>query len=138
MTLLLAALAAALIQAAPDGVHTLSVDPMSNVQQPRQAVARTAAEWAALWQEHAGANKLAPAVDFNTHIVVAVFLGSRPSAGYFVNIVGTRVDGAALVVQWSERRPVRGDVSAAILTSPAALARVPKTAGEIRFEKVDK
>jgi hypothetical protein len=139
MTYFLAVLAAALIQAAPGGVHTLAVNPMSNVQEPRQVVARTAAEWAALWQAHAGGNTLAPAVDFNTHSVVAVFLGTRPSPGYFVTIVGTRVDGAVLVVQWSERRPVRGDVSsAAVLTSPAVLASVPKPAGEIRFEKVDK
>jgi hypothetical protein len=107
---------------------------MSQVDTGRQAVARTAAEWSALWREHAG-DRPAPAVDLAARTVVAVFLGSRPTAGYAVEITGTRRDGDVLVVEWRERRPAPRGVTAQILTSPAHLATIPRVAGDIRFEK---
>jgi hypothetical protein len=110
---------------------------MSQVDSPKQVVARTPAEWTALWREHAGA-KAVPQVDFGSRTVVAVFLGTRSSAGYFVEITGTRNDKGALVVEWRERRPERDQVSAQVITSPAHIATIPKFAGEIRFEKVER
>ena len=118
-------------------MQTIAVDTMSNIDQPRQAVARTPAEWAALWRQHAG-DKPAPKVDLGSSTVVAVFLGSRMSAGYLVEIVGTRRQGDALIVEWAERSPGRGDITAQVITSPAQIVAVPKFAGEIRFEKVEK
>jgi len=81
------------------------------------------------------ASRPVPGVDFGRRMVVAVFLGTRPSAGYAVEITGTGVDGNDLVVQWSERRPEKGMVAAQILTSPAHIVSVPKVTGAIRFEK---
>jgi hypothetical protein len=118
-------------------IQTIVTDMMSQVDSPRQVVARTPAEWTTLWREHAGATA-APPVDFGSRTVVAVFLGTRSSAGYFVEITGTRHDKSALVVEWRERRPERGQVSAQVITSPAHIATIPKFAGEIRFEKVER
>ena len=123
------------MQASP--IQTIVTDMMSEVDSPKQAVARTPAEWTALWREHAGA-KAAPQVDFGSRTVVAVFLGTRSSAGYFVEITGTRPDKGALVVEWRERRPERDQVSAQVITSPAHIATIPIFAGEIRFEKVER
>ena len=50
---------------------------------------RTAAEWKALWKDHAPTEKM-PAVDFAKNMVVGIFLGSKPSAGHDVEIVGVR------------------------------------------------
>ena len=118
-------------------MQIIATDMMSNVDQPRQVVARTPAEWAALWRQHAG-DKPAPKVDLGSSTVVAVFLGSRMSAGYAVEIAGTRRESNALIVQWAERSPDRGDITAQVITSPAQIVAVPKFAGEIRFEKIDK
>ena len=118
-------------------MQTIATDMMSNIDQPRQAVARTPAEWAALWTQHAG-DKPAPRVDLTASTVVAVFLGSRMSAGYAVEITGARREGDALIVQWAERSPGRGDITAQVITSPAQIVAIPKFAGEIRFKKVDK
>ena len=118
-------------------IQTIVTDSMSQVDSPKQAVARTPAEWTALWQEHAGA-KAVPQVDFGSRTVVAVFLGTRSSAGYFVEITGTRNDKGALVVEWRERRPERDQVAAQVITSPAHIATIPKFAGEIRFQKVER
>lgn len=121
----------------PPSVTIIAKDLMSQVDAPRQAVARDAAEWAALWRQHAGESAPPPQVDFNTRTVVAVFLGSRPSAGFAVEITAMQHRDGALIVQWHERRPSRDDITAQVLTSPAIIASVPKFAGPIRFEQVE-
>lgn len=112
-------------------------DGMSRIDSPMQAVARTPAEWAALWRQHAG-ESTAPKVDLATRTIVAVFLGSRPSAGFAADIVGTREAGGVLTVEWRERRPDPRDITAQVLTSPMVIASIPMFAGEIRFQKLEK
>ena len=128
-------LAVALQAAAPSSMTIIARDLMSQIDSPRSAVAQTPDEWAALWRDHSG-ETAPPAVDLKTRTVVAVFLGSRSSAGYAVDIVGTRHAGGALIVQYQERRPAPGDITAQVLTSPAVIASLPKFTGAIRFEKV--
>ena len=118
-------------------IVTIVTDGMSQVEVPKQVAARTPAEWAALWRQHAGDTAL-PKVDLAARTVVAVFLGTRSSAGYAVEITGTHDDKGALIVEWRERRPEPGTVSAQVLTSPVHIATIPKFAGEIRFEKVER
>ena len=131
---LLPLLFAAFVQMSPAPMATVARDLMSGIDEPRQSVARSAAEWTKLWREHAGDQRL-PKVNFATRTVLAVFLGTRTSAGYAVEIVGTRAEDTGLVVLWSERQPARDMVSAQILTSPSHIVTVPKVAGAIRFEK---
>ena len=92
---------------APAPIRSIDKGLDSQVDTPRQATVRTAAEWDALWRLHGG-ERTRPAVDFGKEMVVAVFLGSRPTAGFSVEIVGTRDDGPALVVQYRETRPPAG------------------------------
>ena len=112
---LLPLLFAAFLQMSPAPIATVARDLMSGIDEPRQSVARSAAEWTKLWREHAGDRPL-PKVNFATRTVLAVFLGTRTSAGYAVEIVGTRAEDTGLVVLWSERQPARDMVSAQILT----------------------
>jgi hypothetical protein len=125
------------LQGAVIEVTTISRSSMSLVDSTRQAVVRTPDEWTALWKDHSGARP-APTVDFAKVTVVAVFLGQKPTAGYAVVITGTRKDGTALVVQWMETKPPADRMVAQVITSPVHIASIPKFAGEIRFEKVDK
>jgi hypothetical protein len=116
-------------------LETIVRDNMSNVEDAKQAVARTPAEWAALWRLHAG-DQPAPKIDFTKRTVVAVFLGTRPSAGYAVEVSGTKPAGKTLIVEWSEHTPKPGNVSAQVMTSPSHLVSIPKFDGEITFQKV--
>ena len=118
-------------------METIVRDNMSGIDDARQVVAKTEAEWLKLWRAH---NLAAPApkVDFNTRMVAAVFLGTRPSAGYSVEITGTKTSGKTLVVEWREFPPKPGNLSAQVLTSPAHLVTVPKFDGEVKFQKVDR
>ena len=100
---MIALLIAAILQATVP-MRAIDKGLTSDMDGARQASARTVEEWSRLWTQHAG-ERARPAVDFNKEIVVAVFTGTRPSAGFTVEIVGVREDGAALVVSYRETRP---------------------------------
>jgi hypothetical protein len=87
-----------------------------------------------LWKEH-GVTQPLPVVNFSKEIVAAVFLGSRPTGGFNVEILSTRVEGDALIVEYGERRPGRGDIVSQVLTSPFHIVRLPAHKGPVRFEK---
>jgi hypothetical protein len=104
---MLASLVLALVLQSAPVADILMRDMMSNVEEPKQASAQTEAEWAALWKLHAG-TKVMPKVDLKARTVVAVFLGTRSSAGYSVEITGVSRKNGATIVEWQERRPAPG------------------------------
>lgn len=125
---------AVLLQTASAPVRSIDRGAQSGIDEARQAVVRTAAEWDTLWRAHA-ADRPRPSIDFAKEMVVGVFLGSRPTAGYTVEIVGVREEGGALIVQYREGVPPSGSMTAQILTMPYAIGAVPARPGEVRFEK---
>jgi len=118
------------------GVSFKTIDRggQSGIEEPRQVVVRTAAEWEKLWKEHALDRPLPP-VDFTKAIVVGVFLGYRPTGGYGVEITGIeRKDGEA-VVTYRERKPQKTDIVTQVITMPYHLVSLDKIAGEVRFTR---
>ena len=132
----LTVLAAAIVLQAASPPRILDRGDQSSVDDERQAVARTAAEWNALWRIHA-ADRPQPKVDLTREMVVGVFLGSRPTAGFAVDIVGTREEADALVVRYRETRPARGLLTAQVITSAYAIVALPRRDGAVKFEKVE-
>ena len=128
---------AALLQSTPPAIRTVGKGAMSAIDEPRRVTVRSAADWGALWKEN-GASAPLPAVDFSREVVVGVFLGSRPTGGYGVEIVRAVGNGGALIVEYVEAAPSRDAVTAQILTAPYHLAAMPKHDGEITFKKVEK
>jgi len=123
-------------QAAPMmPMRTLEKGSVSLIDGARQATARTADEWAALWRQHAP-DRPRPSVDFSKEMVVGVFMGSRPTAGFAVEIVGVREEADGVVVQYRETRPSRDAMTAQVLTAPYHLVAVPKSAGAVTFEEL--
>lgn len=131
MVVLLLALMA---QAPGSAVVSVARGEFSGVSEARQVVARTPAEWDAVWKAHAP-GQTAPAVNLSTEMVAAIFLGTRPTGGYRVEITATRQDGDTLVIEYTERQPGAGDIVTQVQTSPFHLARVPRHAGPVRFLK---
>jgi hypothetical protein len=123
-------------QVSPAELVTVAQGAMSNIEEPRQVVVRTAAEWQALWKEH-DPQRAAPSVDFAQSIVVAVFLGTRPTAGFAVEITAVRTEGNRAVVEYRERRPARDALLAQILTSPFHIVRLARPSGSIEFRRID-
>jgi hypothetical protein len=116
---------------------TINSNHMSGIDTAQQIVARTAAEFETLWKKHAPSQPV-PAVDFGKQMVLAVFLGSRPSGGFNVQITSVRSSGKDLVVQWIETRPAPGMSAATVMTSPAHLVTVPRSDDAVRFEKLER
>lgn len=106
----------------------------SQISEPREVVVRTADEWRALWKAHGDARQ--PTVDFSRSAVIGVFLGTRMTAGYEVDIVSVRAQGAATVVEYRERRPDPDAILAQGLTAPFHLVSIPRRDGAIEFTKV--
>jgi hypothetical protein len=133
--ILLACMQAALAQPAVPS-RTVDKGTQSNIDGPLQAVARSDAEWTALWKKH-NFDRPAPSVDFSTDIIVAVFMGSRPTAGFAVEIVSVATRDGGLVARYRETAPPRGTVTAQVLTAPYHIVAVPASAGAVvTFEKV--
>jgi len=130
-------LLAALLQSTTPPLRTVGKGPMNAIDQPRQVTVRSAAEWSALWKEN-GAKAPLPAVDFSREMVVGVFVGTRPTAGYGVEIVRAIGNSSTLVVEYVETAPSRDTITAQVLTAPYHLAAIPKHDGTVTFKKVDK
>lgn len=126
---------AAAVLAANASFTTIAKDDVSDQQTAREATVRTLADWQAVWKAHSPNEKL-PVVDFATRMVVGVFLGTKPSNGYEVEIVGARTDGDALVVEHVRRQPKRGTITAQILTQSYHLITVPRHADPVKFVQV--
>jgi len=131
-------LIAAALQAAapPRSFRDLDKGDQSFVDDGRQVVARTSAEWSTLWRRHSP-DRPQPPVNFTREMVVGVFLGSRATAGFALEVVGVEVAAGELVVRYRERRPGRDVITAQVITSPYHLVAVARHAGEVRFQRVD-
>jgi PrcB C-terminal len=137
---LLVAALAGLLQGSPSApLRSLEKGSQSFVDDMKQVTARTADEWNAVWKQHAP-GRPAPEVDFSREMVVGIFVGSRNSAGYAVEIVGVEkltAGPAGIIVRYKETVPGRAAVTAQIVTSPYHLVAVPRQDGLVKFEKVE-
>jgi hypothetical protein len=115
--------------------RTVDKGEQSDIDEARQMVVRTDAEWTKLWQQHSP-DRQRPTVDFSKDMIVGVFMGSRSSAGYNISIVSTFAKDGTVLVRYQESTPRPGTMTAQVLTFPYHLVAVPKAAGEVRFEKV--
>ena len=119
----------------PPQPRTIEKGDQSNVEDAKQLLARSEAELRTLWQQHAP-DRPAPSIDFSKEMVVAVFMGSRPNAGFSTAIVSAMAAAGVLMVRYSETRP--GAVTAQILTFPYHVVAIPKAdVRDVKFEKVE-
>jgi len=137
MYLLSIVVAISLTGAPPVPFTTIVQGQQSGIEEQRDVVVRSEADWKALWREHAPDDP-APAVDFATSMVVGVFLGSRSTGGFEATITAIDRTGADLVVTWREERPGGDAMVSQVLTSPFHLVRVERIAGHVKFQRTDK
>jgi hypothetical protein len=148
MMVLTLTLVAALLQGAPGSpkpsipmlttvpaMKTIDKGDHSNMDDAKQAAVKTVEAWKQLWQQHSPDRPL-PAVDFTKEMVVGAFMGSRPSAGYTLEIVSAIEASGTLVVRYRDASPSRGTMTAQVITSPYHLVAVPFFPGDVKFEKV--
>jgi len=126
----------AMVSAQEPAPRTIEKGDQSNIESPMQAIARTQAEWEALYRKH-NYDRQPPKVDFSKEMVVAVFMGSRPNAGFSTTILSSLTVNGVLVVRYKETMPRPGTVSAQVLTFPYHIVAIPKAdVTDVKFEKV--
>jgi len=111
-------------------MKTIDKGEHSNMDDAKQVGVKTDAEWKQLWQ------RPRPAVDFTKEMVVGVFLGSRPTAGFTVEILSATETNGTLVVRYRAGAPGRGMMTAQVITSPNHIVTVPFFPGDVKFETV--
>jgi len=121
---------------ATNAPRTIEKGDQSNVDDAKQVLVRTEAEWTKLWQQH-NPDRPKPAVDFSKEMVVGVFMGSRPNAGFSTAVTTATAASGALIVKYTETIPAAGRVSAQVLTFPYHLVAIPKASvSGVKFEKI--
>ena len=103
----------------------------SQIDEPRRVVVRTDAEFQALWKAHSTAP--APKVDFSKSIVVGIFLGMKPTAGYTVGITAVRRTPKGAIVEFVEGVPAKDKMVAQMLTFPFELVSIPRDVETVEF-----
>ena len=134
MKLVAAIAVAALLQTAGVPVRVIDQGSQSGIEEARRVVVTTPEQFAGLWREHSTHPQ--PAVDFSRESVVGLFLGTRQTAGYAVEIVSVSQGGTGTVVSYRERTPSPGSITAQVLTFPFVIAAVPVLVPPVRFESV--
>jgi len=125
----------ALLAMAAQAPRVLDQSARVSIQSPRQVVVRSQAAWEALAPDLRGGP--AP-VDFSKEMIVGVFLGSKPTPGYAVTIVGAEEREGVLHVTYRETAPAPGRISAQVITFPYQLVAIPQSsAKDVKFEKIE-
>lgn len=119
-------------QASPIAFTTIAAGADSQIEKARTAVVRTAAEWEALWKEHGGTGKPA-VIDFNQTMVIAVFAGTRPSAGHSLEITRIQERNGEVVITYLESPPRPGEMVAQMLTQPFHIVSTAARGGRVNF-----
>ena len=131
--LLLAFLSPVASEAEPLKIVPMAGGASSQIEEARTVVVRTAAEWTALWKEHAPDGK-APVVDFKQSMVLAVFSGTRPTAGHAIAITQVDARESEIIVTYTETQPRATEMVAQMLTTPFHIVRTDARAGKVTFK----
>ena len=99
---------------------------------------RTAQEWQDLWHKHASNSPTPPplpAVDFSRKMVIAIFLGTKPTGGYGVEILRVKMSGDKLLALYKETVPPRGAMVTQVLTQPYHMIKIQQSSVEVIFQQ---
>ena len=114
---------------------TVQRGDLSGIEERREVVVSTPAEWAALWKQHQPGTK-PPAIDFARSMVAGLFIGSRPTGGHSIEITAVQREGPDLVVLFRESKPDPREMVTQMITSPFHLVRFDAHEGPVRFRAV--
>ncbi len=112
---------------APVTFRSLSKGYRSGVRAPLQIVARNQDEWTALWRQHVSSDSIfrpPPTIDFDKEVVVALFLGDKPTGGYDVQISRAEQSSESLTIYYREKSPSPGSMVTQALTQPFHIVRI--------------
>jgi len=134
--LLLASCTAGAAVAVTVPFSTLATGLASGVGQPTQIVVRSQNEWTALWSRHMRAPSAPPpppSVDFSRDMVVALFMGERPTGGYAIEVTQIERTDAGLSIRYRTRHPDPSAMQTQALTQPFHLIKLARVDDSVTF-----
>lgn len=128
--------------AAEDSVNlvftTVVQEAFSGIRTQRELVIRSAPAWAALWELHTAGRSPAPplpAVDFSTHMLIAIFAGDTKGCRDF-EIRKVDVVSGQVAVDYENRDITPTAICVAAITNPMHVVAVPLIEAEVAFAQV--
>lgn len=118
--------------------ESLAHQSHSYIDDERREVVSDASAWAALWAEHHRGYSPTPPlpdIDFAEHMVVGVYIGTRPNGCYSVGIDRIYRSDETNIVEYTERTPSSEDICTMALVSPSHLVIIGKTPYPFEFRK---
>jgi hypothetical protein len=110
----------------------------SGLREPLVKLITTQNEWVELWKRHTALlvpQPPSPAVDFETHVVVAIASGEKKTSGYRIVIENVKAEGADVVVQYRETQPPPNSLALQVITQPFVMMKIAKPKGTVRVLK---
>ncbi len=107
--------------------HMLGQGGQSSAQNLQFHIATTQTKLSGLWGQghaHLMRQPAGPSVDFSRESVVGIFLGTKPTGGYSLEVTSVEALSDGLRVNVSIRNPAAGSITTQALTSPWVLVRV--------------
>jgi len=129
----------------PEGAQSVLIQPIPEAQPERsysgittqqRLVVRDGATWANVWQQIAGNSipvPAVPAVDFASHVVIVAAMGMKNSGGYSIDVNDVRTLAEDAWISITENSPGAMCITTAVITTPVAIVRVPRFAGQVTF-----
>jgi hypothetical protein len=102
--------------------------------EPATLVIKDQRSWADIWTELKQDPPQATLDD--EHMAVAIFSGTKPTAGYAVSVQGAHEENGRDVIEYIEAGPAPGRVAAQVLTHPWVVAILPATTLPVIFKKI--
>lgn len=127
-------------QREPVAMTAVAEDAFSGIHDARNVVVRDAAAWASLWAAHSSGRSPAPEVprvDFNTHMLVAVFAGQSGNGCRQVRIDKVSSGSGKLVVSFEERDLATFAICTQAASSPMAVAAIPRSDAVVEFVNIN-
>ncbi|MCS7167558.1 MAG: protease complex subunit PrcB family protein [Gemmatales bacterium] len=106
----------------------------SDARMPARLVIKDPRTWAEIWR--LTSNEDPPRIDFRRFMVIACFMGQRPTGGYAVEITGVYYDRSLdrIIVQVTQFVPGPGAIVPQVITSPYHMVLVPRLDKPVHFQ----
>lgn len=106
----------------------------SQLSLAKELVIRDETEWKYLWLAHTGdPGQTPPRIDFRKEMVIAFYLGQRPTGGYAIQVEKIRVVEDHLLVELSIKRPDAKARTIMALTQAHTIIKLPLYRLPVKF-----
>lgn len=103
-------------------------------------VIKTQEQWLKLWNMHTSTripHPPSPVIDFTKNMVLAVFIGQKPTGGFSVEIIRVEKKEDTIVVFFRETKPSPDAEVTAVLTQPYHIIKIKKTDLPVVFKNLE-